>query len=338
MRAARRLDSLPSVMGSSVTYTPRDDGLAQITAAVIERPVLPTTPLAVGALAIRAAVDRELQVEIVSPTGGAERWFAAWRWWDARPRLAVGLEAPAPFGGTWRVSAADERESFAVTGGTSQERRRSVSVAAADWMSSRWKWEAELRGERWPGGASAAGALGGLQYQALDDRVAVGIRGGLWTAANATWTGSVLADWRSRAQTQGTVWLGRAGVDAAGEDTPLALWSGAGTGQGRPALLRAHPLLHDGVFRDAVFGRMVASGGVEWRRWSGPRFRVLRLAPAVFVDVARAWHAPAFADPRAQMDVGAGLRIAVPGAGVLRADLARGLRDGHTAVSFGWGR
>ena len=38
-------------------------------------------------------------------------------------------------------------------------------------------------------------------------------------------------------------------------------WSGAGTGQGRDALLRAHPLLHDGVIRDAVFGRGLVSGG-----------------------------------------------------------------------------
>jgi hypothetical protein len=325
-------------MGSSVTYTPRDDGLAQITAAVVERPLVPTTPLTVGAVAIRSAVDHELQVDVASPTGGGERWFVAWRWWDARPRLSAGLEAPAPFGGTWRVSAADERESFAVAGETSQDRRRSVSVAATDWMSSRWKWEAELRGERWPAGASAAGVLGALQYQSLDDRVAAGVRGGLWTAGTATWTGSVQAEWRSSAQAQGTVWLGRAGFDAAGVDTPLALWSGAGTGQGRPALLRAHPLLHDGVFREAVFGRMVGSGGLEWRRWSSPRFRVLRIAPAAFVDAARAWHAPAFGDGRAQVDVGAGLRIAVPGAGVLRADLARGLRDGRTALSFGWGR
>jgi hypothetical protein len=36
-------------------------------------------------------------------------------------------------------------------------------------------------------------------------------------------------------------------------------------------------------------------------------------------------------------DVGAGLRIALPsGAGVLRADVAHGLRDGANAVSLAW--
>ena len=110
---ARRppLDNMPSVVGSNVGYTPRDDGLAEVTAAVIERPVLPTTGLAGAAMAAHAAIDRELQVEVVSPTGGGERWIASWRWWEARPRVFAGLDAPAPFGGIRRLSGADERES-----------------------------------------------------------------------------------------------------------------------------------------------------------------------------------------------------------------------------------
>jgi hypothetical protein len=336
-RAARRLDSLPSALGSSVSYTPRDEGLAQVTAAVIERPVLPSTPIAAGAMAVHAATDRELQLEIASATGGGERWFAAWRWWEARPRVAVGLEAPAPFGGTWHVSAADDRESYGVQAGTFQERRRTLSVGAADWLTASVKWEVDVLAERWPVGAGA-GATAALRYQTTDDRLAIGGRGGAWSMATDAWTAGLFADWRSRTRAPGTVWLARAGVDAAGERTPLALWAGAGTGQGRRTLLRAHPLLHDGVIRDAAFGRIVASAGAEWHRWGPPVMRVLRLAPAVFVDVARAYDAPTFADSRAHVDVGAGLRVAVPGAGVLRADVARGLRDGEMALSFGWTR
>jgi hypothetical protein len=38
-----------------------------------------------------------------------------------------------------------------------------------------------------------------------------------------------------------------------------------------------------------------------------------------------------------QVDVGAGLRIKIPGTpGVLRADFAHGLRDGANALTFGW--
>jgi len=336
-RAARRLDSMPSVMGSNVSYTPRADGLAQITAAVIERPVLPTTVTSAGAVAVHAAIDRELQVEISSPTGGGERWLASWRWWESRPRVFAGVEAPAPFGGMWQLSGADERESYGSGSDFSEETRRSLSIAASDWMTATLKWDAELRAERWPS-SDAAGALGGLRYQSLDDRLAFGGRAGLWASTTATWTAGLFGDWRSNARAQGTVWLARAGLDAAGEATPFALWSGAGDGHGRAALLRAHPLLHDGVIRDGVFGRVVASGGAEWRRWRSPVLRLLRIAPAAFVDVARAFDAPQFADARAHVDIGAGIRLAIPGAGVIRADVARGLRDGEIAVSVGWTR
>jgi hypothetical protein len=336
-RAARRLDSMPSLMGSSVNYTPREEGLAQITAAVIERPVFPTTPVAAGAVAARAAIDRELQVEVVSPTGGGERWQASWRWWEARPRIAAGLEAPAPFGGTWRLSGADERESYGAGPEFTEERRRTVSFGAADWLTATVHWDAELRAERWPS-STAVGVLGAVRYQSRDDRLAVGGRGGLWTSRTHTWTLGLFGNWRSRARAEGNVWLARAGVDAAGNDTPFALWGGAGTGHGRDALLRAHPLLHDGAIRDGVFGRIVASGGVEWRQWRWPVVRLGRLAPAAFVDLAHAYDAPTFADARAHVDVGVGLRLAVPGAGAIRADIARGLRDGKLAVSVGWAR
>jgi outer membrane translocation and assembly module TamA len=83
---------------------------------------------------------------------------------------------------------------------------------------------------------------------------------------------------------------------------------------------------------------VVASGGAEWRRWRTPVLRALRIAPAAFVDVARAYDAPAFADARAHVDAGLGVRVAIAGAGVIRADVARGLRDGQMAVSVGWSR
>ena len=336
-RAARRLDSMPSVMGSNVSYTPRADGLAEVTAAVIERPVLPTSVASAGAAAAHAAIDRELQMEIASPTGGGERWLGSWRWWESRPRVFAGVEAPAPFGGIWQLSGADERESYGSGSDFSEETRRSLSIGASDWITATVRWDTEIRAERWPS-SDAAGVLGGLRYQSLDDRLAFGGRAGLWASAATTWTAGLFGDWRSSARAQGTVWLARAGLEAAGEDTPFALWSGAGDGHGRAALLRAHPLLHDGVIRDSVFGRVVASGGAEWRRWRSPVLRLLRLAPAAFVDVARAYDAPAFADSRAHVDIGAGIRLAIPGAGVIRADAARGLRDGEMAVSVGWTR
>jgi hypothetical protein len=332
-RAARRLDAIPAFMGSRVTYTPRDEGLAQVTGAVVERPVLPLSAFAVAATGLRAATDRELRVAAASVTGGGELWHAAWRWWDTRPRVSLGLDAPAPFGGTLGLSAVVERETFGEGTGF-QQRRRIVTVSASDWLTGRIRWEVAGSHERWPG-RTATGLTGGLRYQTVDDRFTADTR---WTAWGGAWGASAGGEWRSRARSEGHVWLTRGLVSSVSRDTPLALWNGAGTGQARDELLRAHPLLHDGILRGGVFGRRLAAAGLEWRRWGAPVRRVLRLAPAAFIDAAKAGDAPAFADHRAHADVGVGLRLAIPGAGVLRADVARGLRDGEMAVSFGWGR
>jgi hypothetical protein len=43
-------------------------------------------------------------------------------------------------------------------------------------------------------------------------------------------------------------------------------------------------------------------------------------------------------DSRVQVDPGAGLRVSLAGAGLLRIDVAHGVRDGRTALSIGWVR
>jgi hypothetical protein len=92
------------------------------------------------------------------------------------------------------------------------------------------------------------------------------------------------------------------------------------------------------VIAEGVFGRRLVHGGAEWRRWSQPAGKPLRVAPALFVDIARAAAGLESSDRRWHSDAGAGLRIALPGAGVVRIDLARGLRDGSMALSAGWTR
>ena len=331
IRTSRRLDAIPAFMASRVTYTPREGGLAQVTGAVIERPTLPASLVAWGSMAVRAATDRELRVTAASLTRGGELWQGSWRWWETRPRLALAFAAPAPFGGTLSLSAVAERETFGAGQGF-QQRHRAVTVSAADWLTGRIRWEVSASRERWPG-RDATGVTGGLRYQTIDDRFSAHTR---WTAWGREWSASAAGEWRTRARHEGRVWLARGSVSRVSRDTPLAVWNGAGTGQGRDELLRAHPLLDDGVIREGVFGRGLAAASLEWRRWGGPLKRVFRLAPAAFIDVARAYDAPPFGDARAHVDVGAGIRLAIPGAGVLRADVARGLRDGEVAVSFGW--
>jgi len=53
--------------------------------------------------------------------------------------------------------------------------------------------------------------------------------------------------------------------------------------------------------------------------------------------VARASRRAAAGATAVQVDLGAGLRVKLPGTpGVLRADVAHGLLDGANALTFGW--
>jgi predicted double-glycine peptidase len=334
-RGRRRLEALPSLLGSRVTYEPREDDRAKVMASVLERSLFPSDLVSLSAAGIRAATDRELSVAIASPTGGGELWTAAWRWWERRPRLALGVEAPSPFGGIWSLEALVENQTYGAAGSEIMERRRGVMLTASDWTSGATRIKAGAAVDQWDRDTTAslvAGVertfAGGLGRAMVDGSILVG---GLRASTMA-----VTSDWRSSHSRVGSVWSTRGGLTTTTSETPWALLPGAGTGQGREVLLRAHPLLHDGVVR-GVFGRRLVHAGVEWSYWrTRPVVRALRLAPALFVDTGRAFAVPAFGDRRAHVDAGAGIRVALPGAGVLRADVAHGLRDGRTVLSFGW--
>jgi hypothetical protein len=333
-RARRRLEALPSLMGSRVTYEPREDDRAKVVASVLERPMFPSGLVALAAAGLHAATDRELFVRLASPTGGGELWTAAWRWWERRPRVALGVAAPWPFGGIWSLDASVETQAYGTSGSEISERRHGVNLTMSDWTSGVSRVKLGVAVDRWTDGTTAT-LLSGVELAFADGLGRASLAGSMVAGGHRTATASAAADWRSSASRVGSVWFARTGFSAVGSEAPLALQPGAGTGQGRDVLLRAHHLLHDGVIR-GVFGRRLAYAGAEWNYWSRPVSKTLRLAPALFVDTARAYSVPVFGDRRLHLDVGGGVRVAVPGAGVLRADFAHGLRDGSNALSFGW--
>jgi hypothetical protein len=129
------------------------------------------------------------------------------------------------------------------------------------------------------------------------------------------------------------VFVGRAGLGVASAFTPADIWFVGDTGRARPVLLRAHPVITDGQLRVENIGRRVLHSSGEAQRW-WPAKAGIRFGAAGFVDVARIDRRFA-ARARTDVDVGIGTRLAVPGvSGVLRIDVAKGLRDGATAVSF----
>ncbi len=337
-RARRRIAELPAAQVARAGYRPDENGQVQVDVTVIERPLLPTSLPSIAATGVRLVSHRELAVAVGTPSGGGELWELSYRWWERRPRVALAFSSPAPFGGVWRVDAFEERQTYAHASGTLEERRRGALFSLHDWITGATRVEAGIGADRWNRGGTSVSLRGGVEQHAADDAVVLSARGGVWFGDVKTWTGSVAIEWRSSTVREGSVWLARAGVDAAGDGAPFGLWHGAGTGQPEGALLRAHPMLDSGVIERAVFGRRLVHAGGEWRHWMQPRRRPLRVAPAVFVDVGRATSGAAFTHTRTHVDAGAGLRVAVPGAGVVRLDLARGLRDGRTALSIGWTR
>jgi predicted double-glycine peptidase len=341
--ARRRLAELPAVRAARVKFTPRENGRAQVDASVIEYPLWPGSPVALGAAGLRALTDREVAITIASPSGGGEAWTGSWRWWAHRPRVALGLDAPAPFGGIWGVGFFGERQSYLREGAPFEESRRRAELHVSNWTNQGLRWEGVVAVDRFrdghlrSGGSALALALTAHQRLA-GDRVYLEGRAGSWAGGTSTWTLSLRSEWRSRVANEGAVWIAHGGEDIAGSSAPLALWPGAGTGQGRDALLRAHPLIDDGIIREGAFGRTLAHGGAEWRRWVQLPGKPIRVAPAMFVDTARAYRGLDDVNQPWHTDIGAGLRLAVPGSGVFRIDFAHGLRDGRDALSVGWGR
>jgi len=347
--AERRLRELPSAAVTRVHYRPIEGGLVEVEAAVVERQTLPRGVVPVAAAVGRAWLHRELRLEVATPTGTGELWTGEWRWWEARPRVAFTLAVPAlaTLPGVVRIEASWERQSYAIPldagrSGTSaiyRAERRRAAFGLADWATSRTRWNVSAALDRWDDDSHLS-LDGGLDLRRAGDRVSMGVELAAWIpigAGSRLARSSVRAGWRSTREPAKGAWLVSGNVTATSAGAPFDLWPGAGTGHARAPLLRAHPLLDEGVITGDVFGRWLSHGTVEYQH---PLFAASAgaIRAAVFADTARAWQRIGGQDSSPlHTDVGAGLRIVLPGAGgTMRVDLARGLRDGRVVLSGGW--
>ncbi len=335
--ANRRLDDLPAGQLSRVTFRPLGNGRVAVEAVLFERPRFPTSPIALAAIAAGAISERELGASVANPTGGGDLFRASWRWWDNRPRIMVSYSAPAPVG-VLHVHAVREEQSYFFAPPTlaiAREIRTGGGLAWSDWTTNALRWQIGIAFDGWRGRGKTVSVTGRLEQRLARDHVSL-LAGATALAGSfgaSTWDAGI--EWRSSLRPIGHAVVSRGGVAVTSARAPLALWPGAGVGHAREVLLRAHPLLDEGVMAGEVFGRRLYHAGLEWRRWFRPGLRIVPIGPAVFVDAARAAQRLG-PDEVWQTDVGLGLRVAVAGNGVLRLDLARGLRDGKTTVSMGW--
>lgn len=344
-RAERRLAELPVAWSARMKYEPGSE-LARVDVFIDERPVFPSGWLTLATLGARALVLDDVRVDVAGPQGAGELTSAAWRWSAGRPRVAVSLAWPSLLGlpGITTVDGSWERQSYdspmAEDDATLvREERRRVGFSVSDWSTSWLRWRAGIALDRVPHDYLAAET--GIEVRLAGDRVAAGATGGVWTPIRGTdrfGTSGLFAGWRSTIDPTRASWSARTELRMATRAAPLALWPGAGTGQGRSGLLRAHPLLEDGVLTGQAFGRQLAHASLEHVRPVG-RTPAGGLSIAGFVDAARAWRRRAGLGPsRLYVDAGVGLRIHRPGpGGAIRIDLAHGLRGGGLTLSAGWG-
>jgi hypothetical protein len=218
------------------------------------------------------------------------------------------------------------------------ERRRRASLSLHDWWTSDLMVGVEASADQWSGHAPALSVGTRVERRFLGDQL--GLHGrvqGWWSQERPFYAGALgMGAQTATAGGRSTVRF-RIALEWASPRAPLALWPGAGTGAGRDALLRGHPLIRGGIVTGAAFGRRLITGGVELeRRVAAPAG--MRVALALFLDGAQVAAPEGGPGQRGtHVDVGAGVRLALPGSdSVFRIDIAHPVRGSGVQLSAGW--
>jgi hypothetical protein len=346
--ARRRLEALPDRSTVRLALRPEADGFASVDVVVVERTGVPRTTADWTAAGARALATQSVAVTLPGGTGQGELWSAEWRFWQNRPRVGLAFETARAgrLPGVWRMDASWDRESFSPAGAASvapiQESRLHGALTVSNWLTPRLRYSISGGFDTWNGNRKAAVFGGAIERRWFGDRAAIDVHANDWIAVGGS-RGFQSLGWQLnvRSSTELRGWVARAtgGADRVTNATPLGLWPGAGDGQTRAPLLRAHPLTEDGVIAlgsSAAFGRSLTYGSAEIQRWF-ERPWLAHVGMAGFVDIACAARREAGDMSPVHVDIGTGLRLRIPGlAGALRIDGAHGLRDGDNALTLGW--
>jgi predicted double-glycine peptidase len=329
-RAARQLADWPALMSAGVVYVPRPGGLSDLRMGVDERRRVPQGRIALGVIGARALITRELRLPLGPLTTQGDRIEFGWRFWPERPRYSAGLMAPAPWGGLWGVQVSTDRQRV-IAPVLPTFRRDSAELTLSAWQTGRVRWQAGAGLDRWVGLGRFPTVQGTLDLASHGNGIRLRARAQSWLGRDGF--GALEVSLRgNRALGSGYVLEGRAVSSRVSIDAPYDIWPAGDAGLARSTLLRAHPLVTDGKFQTMRLGASVLTGSVELQRfwqWRGGQF-----GPATFADLGRTARR---VDDSAVVDVdlGVGFRARLPGVpGVIRIDVASGLRDGRKALSF----
>jgi hypothetical protein len=329
--SARRLKELPSAMSTRLEFVPRS-GLAELRAHIVERPLVPTDPWSYAAMGLVALAQREVGLSTGALTGGGERISAGWRFWPHRPRVNLEVIAPARWGGLWGIHVFGEQQPFS-DDTFPLARRAGAGLTMSNWIKPWARVSARWGVDAWDDYGQYGVASAGLRLASAHDRMMLNLDGSSWLGEDRFGSIGASVRLRSSEQHQGRVFIAGAGGAVTTAATPPDLWFAGDTGTVRPALLRAHPVVDDGMLQSDRLGRRIAYLSGEARQWWTLR-SAIHVGAAAFADTARV-DRQAAADHRGDVDVGGGLRLGFPGLeGVFRLDVGKGLRDGATAFSF----
>jgi hypothetical protein len=229
----------------------------------------------------------------------------------------------------WGVGGFCERERF--TSGVDPVERSGGSLHWSQWLSPLFKVSLETAVEDWDQPGTLNRSRGGVRVLTRGGRLEVQAGAELWTGANVFSRSDISAALTSSTSRRGLVYLARAGAATGTARLPPLLWFAGDTGQTREMRLRAHPLVDDGRLQVEQMGRRLLGASMEAQRWWS--LGLVRVAAAAFIDSARAT-ARLDTGTRGDVDAGVGVRLALPGAGTIRADIANGLLHDGTRWSF----
>ncbi len=351
----RRLEETQVFDQVTLRPIPRGDGQADLEVALSEQHGFFASPVEA---VIRAGVDalqERVRIRYANVLGRGLTVGGSYRWAANRPEASVFLQAPRPLGLPvyLRVQAFRGRQAYALDDGLGST-RRGFELSLRHVVDGRTVVQGGLRLKDRAFSAprldAPPGLIAGLEAR-VERRLLDGHLDRLDLAASAfraahafgsdlafTKAGLELSYQRhlsapEQVRIEPSVLAVRLRLGWGGDGVPLDEMFAPGGSPDMELPLRAHRQTADGVLGATPIGRSLVLGNVEWRRrliGSGP----VPVGVVFFYDGA--WIGRV-ADGRgtAFHDIGMGLRIGLPGSGIVRVDFGHGLTDGKNAIFVG---
>lgn len=345
--AARRVEQLPTSSGGRVTYRPGAEGRADVIASVGEGGLFEPWRILVLRLGIEAASKRETSLQIRSPTGRGEKVEIGGRFAAHRPSFRASIDTPrfAGLPGVVTVAGLWDRQTYRLGAASDAvaliETRGRGAVDWSDWRSAVMRLELGAAIDRFhlsDDRKTFISVRAAFEARRAADRLSLLVDGTSWRSlgeGRSFEEFGAAGVFRSRVRSRGFVVNARFDARRATTAAPLAIWPGAGTGPGRPLLLRASKLIRGGELTGEVLGRGLLHGTVEVEIPVADR-GAARLGLAAFTDWARPWDTRARVGPGSNVfALGLGVRLRAPGGAAFRVDVAK--RPGRAGLVYSAG-